>query len=143
MTEQNYFDKLLILLNMNNRKDLIKLRPIISTITVEKHSNPAEGFQNTCLRPILKFQNELLLEIFRANIILRKSTYRELKEPKQVAYIEQCIRKDLKFKNLLIGTIIGQFTLEEWEVYVQHEKELKRRIVNLLIQRLQDQYKDL
>jgi len=125
---------------MDNRKELIKLRPEIASIVTAKHSNPAEGFQNTSLRPILKFQNELLLEIFRANIILRKSTYYKLKAPTQIDYIEQTIRKDLKFKNLLIGTIIGQFTLEEWKTYMEHEKELKRRIVNLLIQRIQDQY---
>lgn len=122
-----------------NREDLKKLRPKIPSISQEGISSEAENFQNKTLRPILKFQNELLLEIFRNYIDLRKGTFRKLSIEKKKIYILENIKKDHKLNHLLLGTVIGQFTLEEWKAYQFEEKELKKRTTNMLIQRLQDQ----
>ena len=51
------------------------------------------------------------------------------------------IRKDLKFKNLLVGVITGHFTLEEWTTFTENEGELTKRMTNLLVQRLMSQVK--
>ena len=119
--------------------DLIALRPPIPTIIDKNAVNPAELFQNRTLRPILKLQNDLLDAIFRQYIIKRKGAFHKLNAPKKVAYIEDSIRKDLKFKNLLVGVITGQFTLEEWERFIADERELTKRTTNLLVQRLTSQ----
>ena len=104
--------------------DLIALRPPIPTIIDKNAVNPAELFQNRTLRPILKLQNDLLDAIFRQYIIKRKNIFHKLNASKRVQYIEDSIRKDLKFKNLLVGVITGQFTLEEWNTFIADEREL-------------------
>ncbi len=118
---------------------LITLRPPIPTIIDKNAVNPAELFQNRTLRPILKLQNDLLDAIFKNYIIKRKGVFHKLGQPKRVEYIENSIRKDLKFKNLLVGVITGHFTLEEWARFIADERELTKRTTNLLVQRLTSQ----
>lgn len=113
------------------------LRPPIPTIIDKNASSVAEQFQNRTLRPILKLQHDLLIEIFKQYIIRRKGTFHKLSAPKQLDYIESSIRKDLRFKNLLVGVITGHFTLAEWNLFTQEESELTKRMTNLLVQRLQ------
>lgn len=122
-------------------KDLIALRPLIPTIIDKNAVNPAELFQNRTLRPILKLQNDLLDAIFKQYIIKRKGAFHKLSASKKVEYIENSIRKDTKFKNLLVGVITGHFTLEEWERFIEEEGELTKRMTNLLVQRLTSQVK--
>ena len=58
---------------MKNRSyDLIQMRPHIEKIKSFENMSRQEVFQNKTLRPILKLQNQLLLEIFRDYIITRK-----------------------------------------------------------------------
>lgn len=123
----------------NNRSELLALRPNISTINEAAASNTAEQFQNQCLRPILKLQHDLLIQVFKAYIIQRKKVFYTLSNTKKLDYIEQSVRKDLKFKNRLVGLVLGHFTIAEYEDFLKEEKELTRRLTNLLIQRLQSQ----
>jgi hypothetical protein len=115
------------------------IRPII---ILEKEAESAfEKFQNEVLRPILKLQNDLLLEIFKTYVDKRKSTFYKLSEKEQLVYIDQNVRKDMKFKHYLEGIITGMFTLEEYAKFMENEEELTKRLVNLLVQRLQSQFK--
>ncbi len=126
-------------MNNNNRDLSVKnIRPAIPMIIEEAATSPEERFQNTCLRPVLKFQNDLLLAVFRNYLTLRKGKFYALSKPKRLEYIEQAIRKDLRFKSLLIGMIAGQFTVEEWGIYSVHERELRKRLTSLLVHRIQD-----
>ncbi|MEM6379495.1 MAG: glyoxalase [Bacteroidota bacterium] len=115
------------------------LRPPIPTIIDENAVSSAELFQNRTLRPILKLQNELLIAIFKQYIIKRKDTFHKLNKVKKLEYIEHSIRKDLRFKNLLVGTIMGHFTNEEYKQFLANEKELTKRTTDLLVQRLTSQ----
>ena len=101
---------------------------------------PAESFQNEVLRPILKSQNGLLIAMFRHQVNKRKTNFDHFSPEDQFKYIEQTIRKDLNFRSLLLGTIIGRLTTEQYEVYCPQEEELNRRTINMLIQRLQRTY---
>jgi uncharacterized protein YjgD (DUF1641 family) len=115
------------------------IRPII---ILEKEAESAfEKFQNEVLRPILKLQNDLLLEIFKTYVDKRKSTFYKLSEKEKMVYIDQTVRKDMKFKHYLEGIITGMFTLEEYAKFMENEEELTKRLVNLLVQRLQSQFK--
>ncbi len=124
-----------------NRIALKLLRPAIPTIIEENVTSAAEQFQNRTLRPILKLQNELLLLLFQRYLEQRKGKYFQLSNEAKSAYIEHSVRKDLKLKSLLLGIVIGHFTLEEYEQYHEREKELRKRLTDLLVQRLQSQYK--
>lgn len=124
---------------MHNRSDALKnIRPELPVL-IESTTSPEEQFQNRTLRPILKLQNDLLLQIFRHYFYKRKNQFYYLSPPKQLAYIDHCIRKDLHFKAQLLGLIIGHFTREEYQEYQKNEAELRRRITDLLVQRLQSQ----
>ena len=124
---------------INRDKSLKDIRPAIPTIIEKNVTTVIEQFQNRTLRPILKFQNEILLKIFHQYIQKRKNKFSQLSVLKKLEYIQTNIRNDLKFRNLLTGMVVGHFTLEEFEIYHSNESELRRRITSLLIQRLQDQ----
>ena len=98
-----------------------------------------ERFQNQCLRPVIKFQNPLLLAAFRNYIRKHKNAYFEFDPDKRLEYIENAIQKDIKFRNSLKGMIIGQFTIEEYEVYITNSSALNKRMMNMVINRLKDQ----
>jgi len=128
---------------MNRNDNLLNLRPPIPILIEDKAISEAERFQNRTLRPILKFQNELLRSVFQSYLKLRKGQFFKLTKEKKIIYIENSIRKDLKFKHLLMGIIVGQFTVEEWTTYKFHERELRKRLTGLLVQRIQDQINTL
>ena len=123
----------------DRNQKLNNIRPAIPTVIEENVTSESEQFQNKTLRPILKFQNELLLEIFHQYIQKRKNKFHQLSPTKKLEYIQTNLRNDMKFRNLLTGLVVGHFTIEEFEIYKNNESELSRRIINLLIQRLQDQ----
>jgi len=116
---------------------LLNIRPAIPVLSTSLVSK--EHFQNTTLRPILKFQNDLLIQVFRQHIIKRKNVFNSLNTPNQLEYIENVIKKDLKFKQLLVGLVVGHFTVEEYGTFIQNESEYIRRTTNMVIKRLQDQ----
>lgn len=118
---------------------LISLRPSIEANIDENPENSPGHFQNATLRPILKLQNALLLQIFKHYLQKTKGSFFQLTQPKQREFIANSIRSDLRFRNMLTGIVIGHFTEAEYTVFAQHEQELTRRIADLMIQRLSDQ----
>lgn len=124
--------------NRTERNALLALRPSIPTLA-ETATSTAERFQNKTLRPILKFQNDLLVAVMRHYFKKRKNVFSSLSKPQQSEYIEHSIRKDFKFKNRLLGLVIGQMTLEEYADFIADEAELTRRMTTLLIERMNDQ----
>lgn len=122
---------------------LTTLRPSIEANIDENPENSPGHFQNATLRPILKLQNGLLMQIFKHYLQKTKGSFFQLAPPKQLEFIANSIRSDLRFRNMLTGIVIGHFTEKEWAVFAQHEQELNRRIVDLLIQRLSDQVEQL
>jgi hypothetical protein len=106
---------------------------------VTKDSSPEEKFQNETLRPILKFQNDLFIEVFRNYAIKQKGVFFSLSPEKKMIYIENTIQRDIKFRNSLKGIIIGMFTVSEYKEYIQNSSNLNKRMMNLLIERLKSQ----
>lgn len=125
---------------MNNRSEyLLKLRPQISPKVVNESMRPSERFQNQTLRPVLKFQNLLLINAFGNYIKKHKNKFFELSLEKRLEYIENAIQRDTKFRNALKGMVIGLFTEEEYQIYIKDSSSLNKRMMNLVIKRLQDQ----
>lgn len=125
---------------MNARDfSITELRPQILSARIFPNMSTDEYFQNKVLRPIIKLQNELLLEVFKNYIKKNKNVFYEIKLEERIKYIENAIQKDIKFRNSLKGIIIGQFTLEEYKAYTENSSSLNKRMMNLLIQRIQDQ----
>lgn len=117
-------------------KDLLDIRPLIPNAKVYDNMSDDEAFQNKTLRPIAKMQHNLLLAVFKNYITKRKNVFYDLSLPKQLTYIENAIHKDMKFRNSLKGMIIGQFTVEEYEIYIKNSSALNKRMMNIVKERL-------
>lgn len=125
---------------MKNRDhSIVNLRPQILSARITPNMSSEEYFQNKILRPILKLQNDLFIAVFKNYIKKNKNVFYEINLEKRLKYIEHSIQKDIKFRNNLKGIIIGQFTVDEYETYIANSSSINKRMMNLLIQRLQDQ----
>jgi NDP-sugar pyrophosphorylase family protein len=125
---------------MNDRhNDLLRIRPQIKKHQTFNSMSDEERFQNETLRPVLKLQNPLLLATFVNYATKHKGVFFDIPTDKQLAYIENAVHKDQKFRNALKGVIIGQFTVEEYYIYTQNSSQLNKRMMSLVITRLQDQ----
>ena len=129
-------------MNINDRpKDLLSIRPEIKKTITFDSMNSDERFQNETLRPILKLQNPLLISVFTNYIKKRKGVFYDLSLEKKITYIENSLIKDQKFRSFLKGLIIGHFTVAEYQKYSLNSSSLNKRIINMLIKRLQHQVK--
>lgn len=107
--------------------------------TVSSQSPPDEVFQNQVLRPILKLQNDLFIEVFKNYISKYKNDFYSYSVEKKITYIENSIHKDIKFRNSLKGIVIGLFTIQEYNTYIQNSSSLNKRMMNMLMERLKNQ----
>lgn len=125
---------------MNDRhNDILRIRPQIKKHQTFETMSAEERFQNVTLRPILKLQNPLIIASFVNYAIKHKGVFFDIPTDKQLAYIENAIHKDQKFRNALKGLVIGQFTMKEYTSYTQNSSKLNKRMMSLVITRLQDQ----
>ena len=123
---------------MNDRpNDIIKIRPVLN-LKKSSQITDEESFQNDTLRPIIKLQSPVLIEAYRNYIIKHKNVFYELSNEKKLDYIENSINKNQKFRNLLKGMIIGLFTIEEYHIYKKNSSSLNKRMMNIILKRLQD-----
>ncbi len=106
---------------------------------INSQTSEDELFQNQILRPILKLQNDLYVEIFKYYIIKNKLPFGEFLIDKKLVYIEKTILNDNKFRNLLIGITIGFLKIEEYKLYSKNASALNKRIITMLIERLKSQ----
>ena len=118
--------------------NLNQIRPVITSALIYDTMSDDERFQNVTLRPVIKLQNELFIEVFKNYVSKHKNVFYELSLSKQLDYIENAIHKDMKFRNSLKGMVIGQFTIEEYDIYIKNSSALNKRMMNLVKQRIVD-----
>ncbi len=119
--------------------ELLAIRPEIPSARLSENMSGQERFQNQTLRPVAKMQNDLLLAMFRNYVRKHKNVFYDLSIAKRIDYIENAIHKDMKFRNSLKGMLIGQFTLEEYNLYIADSSALNKRMMNLVKERLKSQ----
>ena len=125
---------------MNQRDEqLLALRPTISAAVVTETMTEEEKFQNRTLRPILKWQNPLLLALFREHIQSRKNAFYSLTADQRRQYIAQVLQKDTILRSTLKGVVIGHFTEAEFTHYASRARTLDKRILQMIAQRLLSQ----
>ena len=117
-------------------ENLLNIRPDILTTTINKNMSDDERFQNVTLRPIIKLQHNLFIEVFKNYINKHKNVFYELSLENKLNYVENTIHKDMKFRNSVKGMIIGQFTTDEYKLYIQNSSALNKRMMNIVIERL-------
>jgi hypothetical protein len=104
--------------------------------TITEVSSQEERFQNLTIRPILKLQNDLFVEVFKNYITKYKNDFYAFSVEKKLLFIENAIQKDIKFRNSFKGMVIGLFTIDEYAEYIQNSSSLNKRMMNMLIERL-------
>ena len=118
-------------------QQLLAARPTIESMTINDTMSSEERFQNETLRPVIKLQNDLFIEVFRNYIAKHKNVFYQLTIEKRLNYIENAIHKDIKFRNSLKGMVIEQFTVNEYLTYIKNSSALNKRMMNIVKQRLQ------
>ena len=110
-------------------------------IPILEATTPLEEFQNQTLRPILKLQNEIYLNLFASYATRQNADYHSLTSSKKRTFIELSLQKDSVLKNTCIGITIGMFTTQELETYLMDSKSYNKRIITMLIERIKSQAK--
>ena len=95
-----------------------------------------EHFQNSVLRPIIKFQNDLLIAAFLNFSNKYKNVFFELSTEKKITYIENALAKDKTFRNSLKNAVVGLFTVEEYTLYTANASALNKRMLGIIKERL-------
>lgn len=117
---------------MNKR---IALRPIVESAKVDENTHPNEVFQNETLRPIIKLQHPLLLAFISDHVLKLNKEFLELSKGKQRTFVSNLFAKDTTFKQRLIGLILGQFTVEEFNRYASISADVNKRILTICLER--------
>tara|TARA_B100000886_G_scaffold324357_1_gene268967 strand:- start:6446 stop:6847 length:402 start_codon:yes stop_codon:yes gene_type:complete len=118
---------------------LLDIRPNIDKIDNSLKTKDIEAFQNNVLRPILKFQNDLLLQLFIDYTNQYKGIFFKLSNQEKVNYIQKAFSTNQRLRSLILGTIVGLFAVEEFGYYKSNSSALNKRIFALVIKRLQSQ----
>ena len=118
--------------------NLKSIRPEVSPSLINENMSSDERFQNLVLRPITMMQGELIIEVFRNYLTKHKNTFYNLTLDKRVAYIDNSINKDIKFRNSLKGMIIGLFTVDEYMLYIENSSALNKRMMHIVKEHLQN-----
>ena len=118
---------------------LLAIRPNLNSLDKDLNTKEIETFQNDVLRPILKFQNDLLLQIFFDYVKQYKGVFFKLSNHEKMSYIQEALSANQRLRSLILGTIVGLFTLEDYSYYRLNLSEFNKRIVALVIKRLQSQ----
>ncbi len=122
---------------MSRNEQLIQLRPVISLKT--KASVELEEFQTITLRPILKYQNEVYFNLFKNYLKENKIALSTMNEGEQKSTLENILKQNLQFKNLLIGITVGLFTENEIQIYLNNKSASNKRIIGMLAERINSQ----
>lgn len=112
----------------------IRIDSISNVVNSEMSSD--EYFQNTVLRPIIKFQNDLLIAAFLNFCNTYKNVFFELSVENKISYIENALIKDRAFRNTLKDMIVGLFTVDEYTIYSSNASALNKRIIGIVKERL-------
>jgi hypothetical protein len=114
-----------------------KERPVLEDL-IKDNMSALELFQNQTLRPVIKMQHDLLIASFNTYKAKRKIDFSSLTDQKKRSKTKAVFVKDINYKNLTLVFIIGAFSLEEFAYYSLNTSELNKRIIQIVIQRVQD-----
>ncbi|MBK7789119.1 MAG: hypothetical protein IPJ54_11175 [Saprospiraceae bacterium] len=124
---------------MEREPTIIQLRPNIETIAESAESSVLEFFQNKTIRPILKLQNQVLIEAFKGLNRQKVATYSRMSDIQKRLRIRNILSKDAIARNVILGIVLGMMTSDELGFFFDHEKECRQRIMDMVAERLASQ----
>jgi predicted histidine transporter YuiF (NhaC family) len=114
-----------------------KERPILKNL-IKENMSEIELFQNKTIRPIIKMQHNLLMAFLESYQQKRKIDLSDLSDEKKKSKIKAILEKDISFRNIILGSILGHFSMDEYFYYNTNASEMNKRIIKITIQRFQD-----
>ncbi len=121
---------------MNIRDEQLKsIRP---TIKFEEAEQPLDGFQGV-LRQILKFQNDALVSCSIHYLNHTFKNFQSFDEIRKKELFLKSLKSDLGFKKEILGMIRGLFTADELEFYFTAQKEIDKRLIEFIFNRVVSQ----
>lgn len=117
-------------------KNIVLLRPKVNSNKNISYKNDIEKFQNIVLRPILKFQNDLLVELFIFEFEKTKTKFDLINNEQKIKLIINNLKYNNKLKQILLGTIIGMFSNNNLTFYKANYSKINKRIFSMLNDRL-------
>jgi hypothetical protein len=118
---------------MRKEDKLLGLREEI--LTEKSEQTPIEQFQNTAIRPILKYQHTIIIVFFNSNIHVQYIVSANSSLLKKQNQLKLFVSKQLAFRAQLLGIVTGLFTDAEFEFYLSEKVNLDKRIANMVLER--------
>lgn len=112
------------------------MRPEIQNAKVFLNTKDDEKFQNEVIRPILKGHHDFLFQFVMYQIKLNNKELPINDSKKIYVLAKELLTKNLACRNTALGIIIGQMNCLELTYYLSNEKEMKKRIIHMLIERI-------
>ncbi len=118
---------------MRKEDKLLGLRDEILTKISEQ--TPIEQFQNTTIRPILKYQHSIIIVFFNSNVHVQYIVSANSSLLKKQNQLKLFVSKQLAFRAQLLGIVTGLFTELEFEFYLSEKVNIDKRITNMILER--------
>jgi hypothetical protein len=118
---------------MRKEDKLLGLREEI--LTEKSEQTPIELFQNTTIRPILKYQHSILIVFFSSNVHVQYIVSANFSSLKKQNQLKLFVSKQLAFRAQLLGIVTGLFTELEFEFYLSEKVNIDKRITNMILER--------
>jgi len=119
-----------------------KERPILKNL-IKEGTSELEYFQNITIRPIIKMQHDLLILSLRTYLKKRKIIIEGLSENQIKDKINAIINKDISYRNICLGFIIGHFSSKEYIYYLSCSSEIHKRIIKIIQKRFLDSLNEI
>lgn len=123
---------------MNRDEQLQALRADLA-ITIEEASSEVEKFMHQTLRPILKFQNTIILASIRQAPHFANLKLAEDQEKQNRTFLKIFLHKNKGLRHQLLGVVSGMFTETELAFYFENVAELNKRIMEMVLTRFLSQ----
>jgi|TARA_B100000795_G_C22780888_1_gene432223 hypothetical protein len=121
---------------MKRDNKIVDLRPIITTVDLELVKSKEEQFQNEVLRPIIKFQHELILLIFNTYLQNKKIDLESISSEKRYDRITSFFQNDRDLVSELKWVIVAYFTSVEYQNYNSMKSDINKRLVQIIKERI-------
>lgn len=106
-------------------------------------SSDLEAFLHQTLRPVLKLQNPVLLQLVASALVRRVPQIGRFAPDDRRSRVETMLRTDARLKQTLLGVVFGVLTESEMAFALSHDAEVRRRVVALLTERILSQSETL
>ena len=115
-----------------------KVRPKLPDALTEGELKEEELFQNMVLRPVIKMQHDVLILRVKSYFTSKRVMFNVMDKQKRTLAIEQAFLGANAFKKEIQGMILGQLDTTEYQRYLQNERTMNKRIIQMVRNRMLD-----